>query len=215
CHADKPVIEVADEKDTLVRSELVVEFSHKTHMQSERWPLTCTQCHSVDAASGSITTPKEALRCTQCHGHEQEGERSARTGGVFGKDVQSCVLCHQTGVPRLGTKKTDAHVETFAGFDTGQHHPQLKEKACDVCHWHEGAILATPQSNITANHQASVHEGQGNVPKPDKCTACHWHQPRGDWKWAAYEKPEVESMPWSESTRAALGNVLKDYPGVQ
>lgn len=188
-------------------SRTVVEFSHEAHLArakgSDGKPEACVTCHAVDAdaAGKSATTLPKALDCTLCHAHDEA--RAPRTGNHSGTDVTSCAVCHDQGVPAVGSKPT---FELLAArVSGGQFHPT--DGKCAECH---SAARVEPLEPVDVAwlevpDRFEIHANG----KPEACAQCHWAAPD--------ERPGTgyDSTDKVRGLRASKGNELPGFPGVE
>jgi hypothetical protein len=175
CSSCHPGIAVDPASIAKRAARAVSEFSHAAHVGKEREPgrtgspMQCSMCHPVDAdrAGKLVGTLEKAADCTACHLHDEQHARW--TGNLQRSDVESCAVCHETGVP-----KTDGAVAPSLGLVEArlsgpQHHENV---ACDKCHLGTDSKEFPKIEAVRASRSGKgIHAGEGDK---GKCTDCHW-----------------------------------------
>jgi predicted CXXCH cytochrome family protein len=93
--------------------------------------IECSECHvaSEPGAPVEITLAAKVADCTLCHGHR--GTERAYSG-VSATEVQSCVRCHQVGVPAKGEPVPVERARLAVAPGSAQIHSG--RKSCRECH---------------------------------------------------------------------------------
>ncbi len=203
--------------------ETVVRFPHRTHLEAKnpRDSRTCLDCHALDPRSGGAdyATIDEARSCTKCHDHAENGPNVERTGGVSGREVESCRKCHRSAsglrdsVPEVGREDFAVQRLELGRQKGSQHHPP--GRACSECH-SRGAEEISSRIELAARvfrddrGNSDVHtpeEAPGAPPvrpaEQEKCLGCHWRMKR----------PEMQYDPAAADVRRRFGDRMIGFPG--